>query len=603
MTDDNKESKLLGLINSLDVNPTLKQEMLLELKALTQKVILNNKLTNSLIVNKETINNLNHAIKSLEEKNKAIISQVNQLEKQARIKEELFAHVSHEMRTPTHGILGISHLLEKTTLNTIQKEYIEIVKSSAENLLVIVNDILGLSQINAAKLTVLKEAFNILQFLAEMEGMLNIRAKKKGLQLSFLTPPNVPEYLIGDQTRLFQVILNLLNNSLKFTHQGYILMTTQVAMVAGDQIELQLEIKDTGIGMEREKLSTIFDSFTRVHDDNGVVYEGVGLGLNIVKNLLNLMNGTIKVESELNKGTHFTLKIPFEIPSPDLIKEINNRQKNTIIPPDWKQLQFLLIEDNTANILYAKDTFERWGLQMDIAISLEEANQKLAKSYDCILSDVKMPDGDGLEFITQLRKDEEAPNQNTPVIILTASTNENGADLAREVNIQSYLSKPFPPDQLAEELKKFLKIENVEPVNKPLVIKPKKEEITKAEKISQDFLDTLSKRFKGRTNLMVEMANIFMDQARELLTILEKAPSQGDWEMIRFESHKFKSTVNIIGLDELRAFAAKAEDGCNNGKPADGIQPILDDFKIQIESDIRKVKLAIDYLVLTEQIV
>ncbi len=596
-------NNLINLIEALDVDQDAKYQLLEEVKILNKNLLYSDFKINRTVKDKENITNiLNETIKRLEEKSAALSIQAKELEEQSKFKEQLFANVSHELRTPLHGILGMGHLLDRTPMNVIQKGYTDIIKGSADNLLVIINDILSLSQINAGKMKITNHPFSIKKLLSDLETMLEYRTKKKGIQLSFNLSDNFPEYLRGDQTRIYQILLNLLNNSIKFTHQGYIRLTGEVIYIDGQETRLQFEIEDTGIGMKKEKLKSIFESFTRVHEERGKVYEGAGLGLNIIKNLLYLLDGSVDVESEEGKGTIFKIQIPFQIPDDEAIDRLIQSQEKTTIPAEWTQLNFLMIEDNTANILYAKDIFQSWNLNLDIVPTIGEAEKVMSKKYDCILSDVILPDGNGLDFISALRNCPSAINQNTPVIILTASTNEKGVTQAKEVKIESYLSKPFPPDFLIKEFHRILKTKTIpDNLKNKISYSTHPTKITEPMKVNSQneissFLEVLSKRFKGRTTLMVEMGKIFLDQAPVMKSILENSHQQGDYESIRFEAHKFKSTVNIIGLDSLRAFAHKTEELYYHGKPKECTEQLLHDFVVQLELDTQKVKSALEEL-------
>ena len=605
--DSEKVNLIKKFIDSLDVSLGEKSHLFQEIDRLKKHAARSEFKFKRTLKDKETVTNiLNETIKRLKEKSEALTIQAQKLEEQSQYKEQLFANVSHELRTPLHGILGMGHLLEKTPLNVVQNGYVNIVKCSADNLLVIVNDILSLSEINAGKMKIKEEPFSLKKLLEDMEGMLQVRAEQKGLKLSFHIDADVPEYVVSDRTRIYQIFLNLLNNSIKFTHRGYIQLSAKLVYQEGSEARLEVTVEDTGIGMKKEKLASIFESFTRVHEDKGVVYEGAGLGLNIIKNLMHLLKGSIEVDSELGKGTTFNLQIPFQIPDAATVNELN-QEDNEEVPEEWTHLKFLMIEDNTANILYAKDIFASWDLELDIATNLADAKKFLTRPYDCILSDVVLPDGNGMEFITELRKDSQAINYSTPVIILTASANEKGASQAKLANVESYLSKPFPPKSLINEFHRILKMETTttktltngqqaaDQENFPkasFTVKPKMNATSAG--CPDSFLETLSKRFKGRTSLMVEMAKIFLDQAPVMLKILKSSNNKDDFEAIRFESHKFKSTVNIVGLTSLREFATKTEMIYHDGEPTEDTTILRQQFMEQIELDSQKVRSAIE---------
>jgi len=568
---------LFQLINDLDCSKEVKQDLMQQINNVsgsTDEVLMK---PHSSIEEK------------LKEENIKLKEELSHFEKQLDFIQMLFANVAHEIRTPLHGIIGMVHLMKKTPMNTNQREYTNVTKSSAENLLVIVNDLLLLSKANAGKVQLNNKAFPIRQFLSEMESMLKFKAEEKGLQLSFHVPDNLPEHLIGDRTRLYQILLNLLNNALKFTNQGYIKLSVEILNQDNNDVQLRFIIKDTGIGIKKEKLSQLFKSFSRVHDENKEVIEGAGLGLNIVKRLLALLNGTVKVESEFYQGTTFTVEIPFGI----CTNQCNNSNKNTItIPMEWKTKKFLMIEDNHANVLYSKEIFEDWGLNLCVAKDLAEAAVKLKNPYDCILCDVKLPDGNGLDFISDLRNDNQAINQNTPSIVLTASTNEDGVVQFDKKFIQSYLSKPFPPEELLRELKKIIPVKYPEQTYQPKTKNPIIDisENQLLEDSTNDFKESLSKRFKSRTNLMIEMIKIFLDQSPVMLRVLSEAPGQNNYEELRFEAHKFKSTVNIIGLKELKNYASKVELAYSDGKPKECTKTLIHDFITQLKLDDQIVR-------------
>jgi len=591
----NPIENIKAIIKELDLKDNIKANLLKEIRSIDKESKYNKFKFGRTLKDKQIITNvLNETIQSLEEKSEALSIQAKELEKQSRFKEQLFASVSHELRTPLHGILGMGHLLEKTPLNNIQNRYIDTIRASADNLLVIINDILNLSAVNAGKTNIKEEPFSLKKLLNELHSLLEVSAQKKGIQLSFSTQANMNEFVSGDRTRVYQILLNLLNNSIKFTKQGSIKISTEKVFSKANQEMIQFEIKDTGIGIKKEKLKSIFESFTRVHNEKGVIYEGAGLGLNIVKNLIHLMNGKIDVESELGKGTSFKVQIPFGIPKPDEVLEFINEQHETTIPAHWSNLKFLMIEDNSANILYSKDIFESWNLHLDIAPNLEDATQKLTTKYDCIFSDVSLPDGNGLEFILKLKNDGTSINKNTPVIILTASANEKEAKIAKEAKIQSYLSKPFPPELLITELHKiFISKQHLKNVNQRSIPITNQKVLASINTHSTGFIDNLSKKFKGKTTLMIEMSKIFLDQAPTMIQYLEEKPEKGEYQDISFEAHKFKSTANIIGLENLRAIANKAEKIYSNGKPNEDTSDLLKDFKKQIKLEVQTVENAI----------
>lgn len=546
---------------------------------------------NRTLNDKKIITNvLNKTIQDLEEKSVALELQKKLLEEQSKFKEQLFANVSHELRTPLNGILGMSYLLEETPLESIQKNYVDVIKSSADNLLVIINDLLNLSKINAGQLKINFEPFSTKKFYSDLHGLLNIKAKEKSLSLNFYASPNIPQFLLGDRTRLYQVLLNLLNNAIKFTHYGQVSLSTNIEGFEKNTVKLKFEISDTGIGIPNEKLSSIFDSFIQVHDSQNFVYEGTGLGLNIVKRLLDLMKGEIEVKSKINEGTTFIVKIPFQIPSDSLILQYQQNQTRLSIPQNWLTKKIIYIEDNKANLLYAQNMFANWNIQIDTAEDLKEADQKLsATKYDCILSDVKLPDGNGLDFIQKLRENPLAINQQTPVIVLTAGANEKGKTVSKKLNIISYIGKPFPPATIIKSLNLVFATNmsrvNLQTEQNPIVpiLSPTNNE---------GYLSHLRKLMNGNCQNMVEMINIFLEQVPQTLKNMEGSIQSAEWDKVHFEAHKIKSSIMVIGLAKLESLILKINEYSRKKENIYQIPALYHSFKKQVLIEVEQLNKA-----------
>jgi len=504
-------------------------------------------------------------------------------EEQAQFKEQLFAKVSHELRTPLHGILGMSHLLENSELNQEQRGFIDIIQGSADNLLVIINDILNLSKINAGKTTLILEPFSTEKFLNDLKGVVEFKAKGKGLNLLFITPPNLPKFLIGDRTRLYQVILNLLNNAIKYTDKGHVALNIYVHAKNEEDITLQFEIKDTGIGIAPSASKSIYDNFTQVDKKSNGIYSGVGLGLNIVKQLVKLMEGTIDFKSKVEEGTVFSVQLKFAIPSADLIDSNKNTIASLTFPKAWQDMKLLLLEDNEANLVYAQNLFASGNITLEIAKDIKGAKLKLArKPYDCFLSDVKLPDGNGLDLIAQLRADNSAINQTTPIIVLTASANEKEATHAEKLNVQSYIGKPFPPQLLIKEMKKIMN---------PDVTKKTKTSVNLSEynMTTAPYFANLEKSFKGKPRLQIEMFDIFLDQLPLAIEQMGKGLKENDLKVFHYDAHRIKSTINIIDLPKLKPLIYKMDEYCYRKINLEELPGLYEAFKKQAAIDVKLI--------------
>lgn len=516
---------------------------------------------------------LNNTIAELE-KQKDII------EEQSRFKEELFASISHELRTPLHGILGMSHLMEKTEMCGKQKEYTSVIKGSADNLLVIINDILSFSQMNAGKVELVELPLFPATIKKEILGTLVVKAEAKNLDLTIDLASDVPVALMGDHTRLYQVLINLLNNSIKFTERGCVSLKVKRVVKYENPVRLEFEVKDTGRGIPEEKLNTIFKPFSRVQNQAGEVIEGAGLGLNIVKKLVSLMNGEISVQSEVGKGTCFKILLDFPLASASDLTEVDGSKDSIVISDSWQQKKVLMIEDNPANNLYALHLFEDWNIPLDIAETYAEGLRMLNGSkYDCILSDVKLPDGDGIELIRTIRSNLNAPNYQTPVVILTASANENEKIITKGISIQNYLSKPFRPIVLIKEMKKAFE-SNSDHANEEVA-----SFTVKKQNKSVEYFASLNKSFGANEKIKQEMINIFLQQIPVTISKLDQSLEDQDYDAFYFEVHRIKSTINIIGLPHLLDITMILEKYIYEKSDLEKVAPLFIQFKEQLIID------------------
>lgn len=373
-------------------------------------------------------------------------------------------------------------------------------------------------------------------------------------------------------------MLNLLNNALKFTNEGQVSLRVSILNQTDKSIDVQFDVTDTGIGIEKEKYASIFESFTQVHKAANHIYEGAGLGLNIVKKLLNLMNGSIEVDSAPNKGTTFSVKLSFDLPDSQQIEAHISSETDIVVLPNWQHKKMLMIEDNPANLVYAKGLFLDWGVELDVAESISEGTEMVKKEqYDCILSDVKLPDGNGLEFIAGLRKKADAINQYTPVIVLTASANEKEASYSESINVQSYIGKPFPPELLVSELKKIL--------DKPIQRKKEAIKIEESPQKENAYFYQLQRVFKNKNKLKVEMIDIFLSQIPLALIDMEATLEPGKIDDFHFHVHRIKSTINIIGLPQLSSIVTKLDDFCYNKINLEQVPALFEQFKKQAQID------------------
>ena len=355
--------------------------------------------------------------------------------------------MSHEIRTPMNAIIGFSDVLYKRKLGVKEKEFVTIIKTAGENLITIINDILDISKIEAGMMVFEKNDFSVQEIFKSLNVMLLRRAQEKKLELAFSCEEDVPDVLLGDQTRLSQIIINLVGNAIKFTKNGSVQVLAKIRQVVGENILVEFSITDTGIGIPKDKLKNIFERFQQAESHTTRKYGGTGLGLSIAKQLIELQGGTLSVKSELNIGSVFTFYIPYT-KSTQTKKSVAVIEKNYNMK-DLGKLKILLAEDNQINVMLISSLFSENNLKLQVAengkicIQLLKKNNgltELTKRFDIILMDMEMPEMNGYEAVNIIRN--ELKN-NIPIIAMTANAMAGEKEKCLDLGMNDYISKPI----------------------------------------------------------------------------------------------------------------------------------------------------------------
>ena len=365
-------------------------------------------------------------------------------------KNEFIASVSHEFRTPMNGILGLSEILKNTHLNVEQLDLLKGITSSAENLLILLNDVLDFSAIEAGKMELDLRPFDLKKVLEEIYQVMKLKANEKSLEFYINIDENLPNQLIGDAQRLRQIILNLTNNAVKFTEKGKVVLNILAGQKIENQIVLRFEVADSGIGIPNGAINSLFQVFTRVRQDKLKPIAGAGLGLSICKKLTDLMGGSIGAKSTHGKGSLFWFTLPFTIFEAKLEKEKTQPDKVT---EDYYKKLVLVAEDNPINQRIIEFQLKKMGLEVDIVSNGKEAIGKYcSKNYDLIILDIQMPVMDGYQAAKKIRELEASSATHTPIIALTANAMKGDRELYLSAGMDDYISKPFTFEVLQKSI-------------------------------------------------------------------------------------------------------------------------------------------------------
>ncbi len=360
-----------------------------------------------------------------------------------KAKSDFLANMSHEIRTPMNGVLGMVELAQSTPLSAEQKHYLDVAYRSGQTLLALINDILDLSKIESGKLELDIVHFNLGELLADLRNLFAVTLQDKTLYFRVDKDAEVPDWIQGDRTRVWQILTNLIGNAIKFTHQGGITLT--VRLISPDQ--LMISVRDTGIGISPDAQEKIFQSFTQADSSTTRKYGGTGLGLTISRRLAELMHGTLQVQSTAGQGSEFVFTLPFQAGNPAAAAgatESNPGQAGGLLTRhDGPPLQILLAEDNEVNQMVARGMFRKMGVEPEIvdngAMAVTRCNEV---RFDLIFMDIQMPVLDGLSA-TRLIQTESNHNRVTPIIAMTADSMEGDREKCLAAGMQDYLAKPI----------------------------------------------------------------------------------------------------------------------------------------------------------------
>lgn len=496
-------------------------------------------------------------------------------EQSARLKQQFIANMSHEIRTPMNAILGMTQLLLEKNPRQDQLKYLNAISQSADNLLVIINDILDFSKIEAGKITIEHIDFSLKSLLKNVVTLLRFKAEEKDIEVRFDIEPDIPDALKGDPTRLSQVLMNLAGNAVKFTEKGYVKIHCSLKNNGEENIKIQFDVIDTGIGISKEYVNKIFESFSQAGTDIARKYGGTGLGLTISKNLVELMHGNISIESEVGNGTTFTFILPFELSHEN---KITGKEIYTIADSDCELLnkvKLLLVDDNEFNTLLAVDTLKTLApnIELDDVNNATDAIEKIMQNnYDIVLMDIQMPGMSGTEATKKIRASKDVSKSTLPIIAMTANVMKDDIAYYLSIGMNDHIPKPFQKQELVKKILKHINISEIEKrdgtaianANQKTPIFIEKETTSddlKAAITNTDFI----KSFAGNnTEKQKKYIGIFLQNAPKLLSQMKIAIDENDYETIKISAHSLKTQLKYMGVAEEISHVYEIETAAGN---------------------------------------
>lgn len=505
-----------------------------------------------------------------------------------RAKSQFLANMSHEIRTPMNAIMGMARLMQRTELTGKQSGYIANISRAAQGLLAIINDLLDLSKIEAGKVTLEHEPFSLKDLLSMLDEIVGLKAAEKGLDLEVSVDPEVPDRFLGDSLRLRQVLINLASNGVKFTEQGRVTISISTREMTGERAQLNVSVRDTGIGISPEQQSRLFQSFHQADNTITRKYGGTGLGLAISKQLIEKMGGTIGVESEPGKGSefHFTVVLELDTRSEAEITPAADGAASSALaaagtsrlqPDQLKGRRVLLVEDNAINTELAVELLAELGIACETAANGREGVERAAESpFDLILMDVQMPEMDGYEATRRIR----AGGGHQPIIALSAHAMESDRRRSLEVGMNDHIIKPIDPELLRDILCKWMP---------PEARRPPEGDAAKSQEVAADAdspLPAVLPPFdlkaalvctNGNAALLRRLICVFHDEFADSSATLRRLWSEGQVDAAKRLAHSIKGVAATVGLQDLSACGAALEDALRDGE-TDIVASLLDAF-------------------------
>ncbi len=515
---------------------------------------------------------------------------VDEAEKENREKSDFFARVTHEIRTPLNAIMGFTEQLMQTELDDRQDEYVKIIDKSSEHLVALINDVLFLSKIEASEIRFDESPFKIESVVKYVHSALLKKADEKDLTFKYHIDKSLDRVVLGDAFRLRQILINLLNNAIKFTESGSVNVYCYVKEETGDSLRAGIDVVDTGIGIKEENLNKIFDQFQQADSSITNKYGGTGLGLTICKKLIEMQDGSLSVSSQENIGTTFSFEIPYKTGKADEVPSSDSFENDK---PDLSGKKVLLVDDDSVNRLLGKIILEKMNCKPDIANSGEDAISYIDRNkYDIVLLDIHMPGISGLDVAQYIRK--KIPGKSPGIIAVTAAVMREDIRVYYNAGINDFLIKPYKESNLYNKIIKLfdngIKQYDTPKSKKNKVIIGNRDEtkngydLTELKQMAgenQEFIDKMILTFIQNSEDLIEKFRLFLPGEK--------------WEEIGEAAHKVLPSYRHLKIDHIVRILTKIKNKTLLDSDYNAVPPLINSAIEEIERLLPEIKKEIKH--------
>ncbi|WP_297762448.1 ATP-binding protein [uncultured Muriicola sp.] len=487
----------------------------------------------------------------------------------------LIAKVSHEIRTPLNGIIGFTDLLEEGALNEAQKEQVHAIQAASSFLMEIIDELQEYSKLEASSKEFNEVPFNMQNLINEVVYLCETLIIDKKIAFEVKTDPDIPVNLLGDPSKLSQVLLNLLGNAIKFVEKGSVSLSMRLIGIQNNKCSIEFIIEDTGIGIPQEDLKHIFEAFRQAEQHTFSKYGGAGLGLSIVKQIVDRLGGAISVKSELQKGTQFTIRLDYALGKKQPLKMKTRKKENR---QSVDTLNVLVFEDNPLNQYLIKKRLTSWGCTFFVTENALEGLQILENELiDVVFMDLHMPVVDGYEITRRIRAHQQQRISQVPVVALTADFSVKDKEKASKDGINDFILKPYTPEELLDKLIQY-GITKPESTDFQGSLKDQEELTPKADELTKLDLTEVLDDCMGEVDMLAELVELYKRNALEFIGKAKLHLQNKDFEQLQFSTHKLKAGLAMMQTGNLLILVQQLHEHCMNDRNYDQMNFLFQQF-------------------------